>query len=346
MFFAVFFSLGNMRIWLDDTLFFLAYTSTKLNLPWGRTHIGVSNFDKANGQFHRNELDSRIRKKQFWPKSRKRLSHPNRQRAPRKHVDGVLLVDLSSAMLVELNPDLTGLLDTSGFHRRVSAWIADHPGKKYRLQRYNIDHFRDINGIYGHSVGDQLLRDFGTLMKKSDSRGSYSAHLNGDHFVRFVPEGESRTAEDYGDLILEAFADYNLDLPIAIHMGVYDLCEKDSNSFVMSHKALLALQTIKGDHVHLIVYCKKGMMGEEAEHQEFLGQFDQALREDRFEAYYQPQIDWRSGKIVSAEVLARWNHPSKGLLAPGRFLPALESTGKIARLDETMIVKACKNAVR
>jgi EAL domain-containing protein (putative c-di-GMP-specific phosphodiesterase class I) len=88
------------------------------------------------------------------------------------------------------------------------------------------------------------------------------------------------------------------------------------------------------------------MLREEIERHEFLERFNRALEEGRFETYCQPQIDYRSGKIVSAEVLTRWNHPYKGLLAHGRFLLGLESTGKIAELDEMIIEKECVNAVR
>ena len=236
---------------------------------------------------------------------------------------------------------LTGLLDTSGFHEHVAAWIADHPGKKYRIQRYNIDHFRDINGIYGHEAGDQLLKDFGAYMKRFDSPESFSAHLNADHFVRFCPEEDAMSPEEYARLIPLAFTNYHLSMPINVHVGVYDLCEEDNDSFVMAYKALLALQTIKGDHLHSLAYYKKGMMKEEVEEQEFLSEADEAIKEGQFEVWYQPQVDYLSGKLLGAEALIRWRHPVKGLLPPGRFLPLFERTSKIASLDQETIRKVC-----
>ncbi len=251
--------------------------------------------------------------------------------------------DVTSEKKGDVDP-LTGLLDTSGFHEHVSAWIEDHPGEKYRIQRYNIDHFRDINGIYGHAAGDQLLKDFGTYMKKYDTPDSFSAHLNADHFIRFCPWNDPLSPEEYARLVPKAFVGYHLSMPITIHMGVYDLCEEDSDSFVMAYKALLALQTIKGDYIHSIAYYKKGMMKEEVEEQELLGEVDRALKEGQFEVWYQPQINYRTGKLVSAEALTRWRHPQKGLLSPGRFLPVFERTGKIRDLDQATIEKACENA--
>ena len=251
--------------------------------------------------------------------------------------------DVTSEKKGDVDP-LTGLLDSSGFHEHVSVWIKDHPGKKYRIQRYNIDHFRDINGIYGHEAGDRLLKDFGAYMKKYDTPDSFSAHLNADHFIRFCSGDDPMSPEEYARLVPKAFVNYHLSVPITIHLGVYDLCEEDSDSFVMAYKALLALQTIKGDHIHSIAYYKKGMMKEEVEEQELLGEADLALKEGQFEPWYQPQVDYSTGKLVSAEVLTRWRHPKKGLLPPGRFLPVFERTGKIRDLDQAITQKACENA--
>ncbi len=243
--------------------------------------------------------------------------------------------DVTSLRRGDIDP-LTGLLDASGFHDRVASWIKENPGKKYRIQRYNIDHFRDINGIYGHASGDQLLKDFGSYMRKYDTPDSFSAHLNADHFARFCG-GETKSVDEYARLVPKAFASYHLKMPIKVHIGVYDLCEEDNDSALMAYKALLALQTIKGDYARTIAYYKKGMMKEEVEEQELLASFDEGLAEGQFEVWYQPQVNYASGKLVGGEALVRWRHPSKGLLAPGRFLPVIERAGKIGDLDKATI---------
>lgn len=248
--------------------------------------------------------------------------------------------DITEMVANETDP-LTGLYDSTGFHRRVTAWIQNNPGRKFRIQRYNIDRFRDINGIYGYDIGDRLLREFGQYMKRHDDGECISAHLNADHFVRFCPEG-TPPPEYYGDIFRSAPGACKLKLPITIHMGVYDLCEPDCDSFNMSYKALLALQSCKGKYNKPIAYYQKGMMDAEIEQRELLNDVDNALQNDEFEVWFQPQVNYRTKQIVGAEWLTRWRHPQKGLLAPGRFLPIMENSNRIGEMDRYVIEKACR----
>ena len=253
----------------------------------------------------------------------------------------ILLVceDASKVMAEDMDP-LTGLYDSEGFHRRVTEWIAGHPGQRYRIHRYDIDRFKDINGIYGYDMGNRLLQDCGRHMKQHDTKDSFAAHLNADHFVRFCSE-DSPSPQAYYDGFAEAFANYRLKIPIALHMGVYDLCEPGCDSFTMSYKALLALQQAKGKSDREIVYYEKGMMDTEVERQELLNEVDRAIANEEFEVWFQPQVDYLDGRLLGAEALIRWRHPEKGLLAPGVFIPVLESSEQIADVDRYMVGRTC-----
>lgn len=248
--------------------------------------------------------------------------------------------DVSSILTGETDP-LTGLFNSSGFHKHVREWIKKHPDKKYRIQRYDIDRFKDINGVYGYSVGNELLKMMGYHMKKYDSSESFSAHLNADHFVRFCSE-DALSVDEYFEAFNECFKEYDLKIPITMHIGVYDLCETDCDSFTMSYKALLALQSIKGNFTKKIAYYEKGMMQSEYEQQELLKDIEHALANDEFEAWFQPQVDYAKRELIGAEALVRWRHPTKGLLQPGMFIPLLERSDYISAVDEYIINKTCK----
>ncbi len=75
--------------------------------------------------------------------------------------------DVTVHLLSETDP-LTGMMNSVGFHRRVQSWVDKHPGRRYRIQRYNVDRFRDINGLYGREVGDRLLRDLETAVANEE----------------------------------------------------------------------------------------------------------------------------------------------------------------------------------
>ena len=248
--------------------------------------------------------------------------------------------DVTANLLGETDP-LTGMMNSVGFHRRVQAWIDKHPGQRYRIQRYNVDRFRDINGLYGREVGDRLLRDLARHMKRFDQgEDCFSAHLNADHFARFCAEGTMTMQECY-DNFNSCFADYDLSIAITLHIGVYDLCEPDCDASTMSYKALLALQSIKGSQTKRIAYYEKGMMDEEREQGELLRDLESAVANGEFEVWFQPQVDYASRELVGAEALVRWRHPVRGLLMPGAFVPLLERSDNVHQLDRYVIQKTC-----
>lgn len=248
--------------------------------------------------------------------------------------------DLTDIMSGGIDP-MTGLYNSSGFHNHVAKWIKENPGRKFRVQRYNLDRFRDINGVYGYKMGNKLLVDFANYMKKYNFADSFAAHLNADHFVRFLADDVLTVEECYNNFT-ECFAEYDLEIPIKLHMGVYDLCESDCDSYTMSYKALLALQSIKGSFSKRIAYYEKGMMAIESEQQELLSEIEDAIKSGQFEVYFQPQTDYISKKVIGAEALVRWIHPEKGMLSPAIFIPLLERSDYIEAVDRYVFEKVCQ----
>lgn len=255
--------------------------------------------------------------------------------------DIVIMVcqDVTNIVSGEID-SLTGLYNSSGFYKRVNKWLKENPGKNYRMQRYDIDHFSDINGIYGFDVGNQLLRDFGEYMKEYDSPDSFSGHISADHFVRFCADDVYTVEECYDNFSL-CFNNYDLSIPIKLHVGVYDLCEPGCDSLAMSYKALLALQSIKGDFSQKIAYYKKGMAAVETGQQELLADVQNAMETGQFEVWFQPQVNYKKCCIVGVEALLRWRHPQKGLISPAVFIPLMERSGYIGELDEYVFNKVC-----
>ncbi len=248
--------------------------------------------------------------------------------------------DISNIIISKFDP-LTGLLNSNGLNNQIEEWLKKNPGRKYRVQRYDIDRFHDINGIYGYDVGNRLLRDFATYMKRYNNEDSFAAHLNADHFVRFCAD-DVYTVEQCYNNFSECFEEYDLNIPIKLHMGVYDLCEENCNPYTMSYKAYLALESVKGSFQKKIAYYKKGMMAVEYEQCELLADVKAAIDEEQFEVWFQPQTDYNAGSLIGAEALIRWRHPKKGLLSPALFIPLLEKSDYIAAVDLFVFEKVCR----
>lgn len=235
----------------------------------------------------------------------------------------------------------TGLYNIEGFADRVQKWIADNPGRKYRLQRYRIDGFMNISATYGYSVGSRLIRDIGKYMRTNSGRDSFAAHISADNFIRFCAE-DNEPPEYFYNRFTEDFADYELNYPLSLKMGIYDLCEPDCDILTMSYRADLAIRSIEGDFSKHIAYYSKGLMQSTKEEQQMLAEVEAAVRDEQFEVWLQPQFDYRNGKIIGAEALARWKHPALGLIMPGAFIPVLERSRQINILDEYVWDKACQ----
>ena len=252
----------------------------------------------------------------------------------------MLCQDIEDIVSSEIDP-LTGLYNFTGFHSHVKKWLAEHPGRRYRMQRYNVDRFRDVNGIYGYEVGNKLLHDLGNYMKKYNTPNSVAGHLNADHFVRFCADDE-RTAEECYNDFNECFEESALKIPINLHIGGYDLCEPYCESFTMSYKALLALQSVKGNLTKKIAYYEKGMMDVETEQQELLADVEEAIAKEQFEVWFQPQTDFATHRTIGAEALIRWRHPKWGLLSPAMFIPLLEKSNYISVFGRYVFEHVCR----
>lgn len=223
----------------------------------------------------------------------------------------------------------------------MGEWIWAHPGKKYRVHRYDLDGFKNINGTFGYDAGNKLLIDFGHYMHNSDTEDSFSAHLNADHFVRFSAENKPSPLECY-DRFLAYFENYELNYPLSLHIGVYDLCEPDCDPYSMSYRALLALQSTKGDLSQHIAYYHPSLLHDAQEQMELLGDVGTALRDGQFKVWFQPQVDYESNAITGAEALVRWQHSKKGLLSPAVSLPLFERSKLITSVDKYVWEETCR----
>ncbi len=237
---------------------------------------------------------------------------------------------------------LTGLLNRDGFNAEVRSLIATHPGTHYTIVYADIDRFKVYNDRFGTAEGDRFLAHAGAMISKSLPEGVLGARLRADHFV-FCYE---RSSFDPGRMLSVAntwFASYRQDFTFFARLGVYEVDEPDLEVDLMCDRALLALRAAKtGNTSSRYVFYHKTLRDSLIREQDLAGEMLGALKEDQFVPYFQPQFDYDSGCMIGAEVLARWNHPVRGLLAPMDFIPVFERTGLITEFDLHMLETACR----
>lgn len=236
---------------------------------------------------------------------------------------------------------LTGLLNKEQFYIETAKLIKENRDVKYCLVCSNIKDFKFVNELFGIEKGNEILKKQAEYMKNIIGEDSLAARLHADRFAMCMPR--IRFDED---LINEAItgiqeAFKNSSLHMHIFVGVYDIHDVQERVSIMCDKANLASETIKNEYKSSVAYYTEHLLEKSIEERKIIGEFDRALDNEEFVMFLQPQVDV-SGKPFGSEALVRWQHPDKGLLAPGVFIDVLEKTGFVYRLDRYMWDKAVK----
>lgn len=237
---------------------------------------------------------------------------------------------------------LSGLLSRSGFDKRARMIIDGHPNESYLLVYGDIDRFKVYNDLFGAPAGDRLLADIGAMIRDLMPAGAAAARLRADHFVCCC----SRSSFDPDRMLaaLDAwFASYREDFTFFVRLGIFPIDDPSLDVNLMCDRALLALRSAKSGYVgSKYVFYDEKLRSSVLKEQELAGEMIAALEGGQFVPYFQPQYRYATGRMIGAEVLARWNHPAKGLLGPTEFIPVFERNGLIATFDYYMWEQACR----
>ncbi|MEH6434876.1 putative bifunctional diguanylate cyclase/phosphodiesterase [Massilia sp. DD77] len=215
----------------------------------------------------------------------------------------------------------------------------------------DLDRFKLVNDTLGHVKGDELLQQAARRLKECLRKGDTLARQGGDEFTIVLPELRDRDdARVIADKFLETLQKpFDLDghevhISASIGIAIYP-SDGESIDELLRH-ADIAMYQVKalGKNGHSFYHTS--ML--DVSHQKIA--LEQALRraleQDELEMYYQPQIDAITGRIVGAEALMRWNHPTRGLLSAGEFLPFAEENGLMLPISDWMIGALCRDMLQ
>ena len=215
----------------------------------------------------------------------------------------------------------------------------------------DLDRFKLVNDTLGHVKGDELLQQAARRLKGCLRKGDTLARQGGDEFTIVLPELRDRDdARVIADKFLETLQEpFDLDghevhISASIGIAIYP-SDGESIDELLRH-ADIAMYQVKalGKNGHSFYHTS--ML--DVSHQKIA--LEQALRraleQDELEMYYQPQIDAITGRIVGAEALMRWTHPTRGLLSAGEFLPFAEENGLMLPISDWMIGALCRDMLQ
>jgi diguanylate cyclase (GGDEF)-like protein len=244
---------------------------------------------------------------------------------------------------------LTGLANRSTFTERLSQAFASaqRGALSFAILYLDLDKFKPVNDTYGHPVGDLLLQQVAQRLKNCTRESDLVARLGGDEFA--ILQGEMGEPANAG--VLAAKIQTALALPylvngneinISVSIGISPYVPGNAAADAMLVQADLALYRSKDEGRNQYHFHSDDLDQEVLDRVTLAGEIKRAIDRDEFELEYQPQVELSSQNIVGMEALVRWNHPTRGLLLPGLFIPIAEKTGTIVALGRWVLDQACR----
>ncbi len=242
---------------------------------------------------------------------------------------------------VTMHP-LTGLHFIRSFMRTAKKFIKEIQPGAYYMAAIDMEYFRLFNKFYGRDVGDKLLIQIADCIRSvQEQYGGIAGHFNADDFCIIMP-ARMELVEQLRDEIVKRVDQWNDMSGFLPMIGVYQMNDLTVSPEIMYDRATMALSKVSGIHTQRIYKYDPKIERKMEEDWKLLLEIRNALLNDEFTFFAQPQCDITTGKIVGAESLVRWNHNTKGLVSPGVFIPVLEKTGFVPNLDRIVWKKVCQ----
>ena len=274
-------------------------------------------------------------------------------------VDGLLLTahDVTDRLMLHrelehraLHDDLTGLPNRALLYDRFQQALveAERSQTSVGLLLLDLERFKEVNDTFGHHYGDELLKQIGPRLADGLGEVDTVARLGGDEFAILllgVSEVESALAVATSRLtnLAVPFHVEGVALDVEASIGVVISGEHGLDVITLMQHADIAMYVAKTQHLGVFAY-DPSIDGHSANKLAMVGDLRRALECHELLLYYQPKVNVRTGELVGAEALLRWQHPRDGLVLPEEFIPIAERTGLINPLTRYVIVTALTQA--
>jgi diguanylate cyclase (GGDEF)-like protein/PAS domain S-box-containing protein len=244
-----------------------------------------------------------------------------------------------------LHDGLTSLANRAMFIGRLEGAASDGRGRGSRSVLYlDLDDFKRVNDSLGHQAGDALLRAVAQRLVAAVRPEDTVARVGGDEFAILLEQTGPREAVTTAQRVLAALA-----RPLVLEgrevqpkasVGVASSSNGKAGTLMVD--ADLAMYFAKHDGKNLYRVFEPAMRTELLERMQLGQDLRAALREGDVRVHYQPVVDLRTDAVVGVEALARWLHPSRGLLEPAVFVPLAQEIGVAMELDLYVVERACR----
>ncbi|MET0050072.1 MAG: PAS domain S-box protein [Candidatus Thiodiazotropha sp.] len=245
------------------------------------------------------------------------------------------------------NDALTGLPNRELLADRLKQAIAhtDRTERILAICYLDLDGFKPINDEYGHEIGDRMLVLVAHRLLEDLRQGDTLARLGGDEFVLLLTDlATLYQGEEIVQRLLDTIAqpfhidNHVISISTSVGIAIYPLDESDPNTLI--RHADQAMYAAKREGKNTYRHYDPIQDLQVHQHRQAIKEFQRSLKESQLVLFYQPRINLRNAEIYSVEALVRWNHPLRGLVSPGEFLPLIRGNPLEIELDAWVLKTA------
>jgi diguanylate cyclase (GGDEF)-like protein len=244
---------------------------------------------------------------------------------------------------------LTELPNRTALDRHLGSTVerAQVTGSPFAVLCIDLDHFKEVNDLFGHAIGDAVLRETSRRLQVA-AQGAYVARVGGDEFIGIIDQSPLPATAEL--LATRMRAQFETPIEVDGHALQIDLCvgvalyPRDADNAVsLLANADAALYRAKHEGRGAVRLFTSAMDQQLRDRRAL--EHDLRVAVERGELYleYQPQ-QHRDGTLKAYEALVRWRHPVRGIIPPGEFIPVAEQSGSIAQIDDWVLMEACREA--
>ncbi len=248
---------------------------------------------------------------------------------------------------------LTKLPNRMLFENKINELITNssHSEKHFSILYIDLDRFRNINESLGHQVGDKLLYEFSQRVNMLLNKNSLFARLGGDEFGIILWDYEDldysiNAAKLIIDCLESPFLIGDFELLITTSVGISTFPENGSTIEELIKNADAALYRAKANGKNSYQIYSSSLNINSFKQFYLERDLRKSIENNQLVVYFQPRVDSRTGKIVSAEALVRWEHPVWGLVSPVEFIPLAEETGYIIEIGDWVLDQVCQTITK
>jgi diguanylate cyclase (GGDEF)-like protein len=249
-----------------------------------------------------------------------------------------------------MHDSLTGLLNRRALEERLEEVEAGSDAADQKaLLSFDLDRFKAVNDVLGHSIGDKVLIEVAKRASAFFGNQVTFARVGGDEFSALITGDAAADASGMADALVSAISEplmiQDHRICVGTSVGVLQWSSKGKSASTAMRQADVALNRAKQSGSQVTLF-DPSMENDRLARLELERNLETAFESKQFAIVYQPQFSLGSEKIVGAEALLRWSHPTKGLISPALFIPVAEEMGLIHRLGDWVLTQACCDASR